>query len=481
MENKKISKQLVLVLTLVSFAYTLGISYYFHYLSQCNYQKNHNTSLAMNAGDTFSYLGSVDNYIAEGTYYFINTKGKKSYAGRMPFYGTPYYLFRLFLPKPLAYDFLVLLQIVVYSLSIVFLALLAYNISKSKLVFWLVYATYLFNSYTTSYVASLITESFSTSFLVFFLFYYQRYSESKLNKYLIISSIYLSLLTVLRPYFILLYLFIGIHFIIQERNIIRVTKKTLITSLSLLILLSPWIVRNYLFLQKFIPLQEGTTAGYGYSRSDMACRGFIMAWGGNFIDWEPNAAGCYFIKNESIKCEYQLPDYVISKSYTREEVEKVRHLFFKLQDNYSDSLDKAVSKQFKELTQKYISDKPFYYYFLNPLKRLKSFVIQSNTYNLPIHSSFPCYNSLQGLYKIGQYLLYYVILVLGTLGILFYLIKLKHFSNISSMLSIPYLYILVLFPFILGGVEWRFLTQVFPILVLWSILFINFFIAKKNA
>ena len=463
----------------VALVYTFATNLWFYNLLNCNNPGRVMAPLAISSGDTFSYLGSIDNFINEGSYYFKNLQGEKSYAGRMPYYGLPYYLFRQVTSQKNAYTLLALIQILLQALSVFFLIKLVARFSQNKWVLWGTFLGYLICSYISTWNLYLAPESLSVSFMIFFLYHYQKYIIDRKEKTLFIASVFLAFLVVLKPYFSLLYLPIGIGFILRYKKVGLIIRKTIITSIALLLLLTPWVIRNYLVLNKFIPFQENVYAGYNYSRSDLACRSFINAWGGSVVFWDPNEAGCYFTKTK-IKCKFKLPDYAIASSYTRQDVEDVRQLYFKLQDQPNDSLDLVVSKRFDELTQKYKSNHPLKYYLLNPAIRLKKFLVQSNTYNLPIHASFKCYAGWQKFYKIFQYLLYYLILALGFIGIILGFFRYGHLKNVSTMTYIIPIYICLFFPVIFGTIEWRMFNHGFVALFILATVFCGSFFKSKS-
>ncbi|MCY7375348.1 MAG: hypothetical protein LH472_05175 [Pyrinomonadaceae bacterium] len=76
---------------------------YFSQLMGCSLPELKSGSLAINTGDTFSYLSGMDNLLEDGEYFFWNGE-RKVYAGRMPYYGAPYFIWRLFFSPAAAKD-----------------------------------------------------------------------------------------------------------------------------------------------------------------------------------------------------------------------------------------------------------------------------------------------------------------------------------------------------------------------------------------
>ena len=179
-------------------------------------------------------------------------------------------------------------------------------------------------------------------------------------------------MTVLKPYFILIYpvFFLSVWFILRRdtkeqavfASLLSNTYKIILLGLPLMILLSPWIVRNFVVLGKFIPAQEDVYAGYNYSKAHLAFVDFVSSWGGSSVYWDPQDAGCYFLIDEGKPCEYVIPDYALTDGYSREEVESVRLEFIKLQENYSPELNESVVVEFERLTKIFRQEQPFRYH-----------------------------------------------------------------------------------------------------------------------
>lgn len=486
--NHPIPKHYLFKLLLVTFMIKMLTVLYVSYLWSCSGEVMLGR-IAVSGGDTFSYIGAMDNYIEKGEYYFIKQenenvrKYEKAYAGRMPYYGIIYYVLRYFLSKELASDSILFIQVLLESLSIITLAVISHKVLKTMVAFWVTFFIFIISLTISTWSVFLIPESLSLSFSIFFIYYYYCYlsDENRSYYFLALSGFFIALLVLLKPYFILLYLIIGLEFLwhrsksISLSSISDISKRTIIVSSFLILFLLPWTIRNYRLLDKFIPLQSGMDAGYGFSSSHIACNNFIKAWGGNVIYWDFAAAGSYFIPAySSERTSFPFPDYAFSKSYNLEDVKKVRNKYIELQNNYSDSLDVQVAKEFDQLTALYKTDRPVQYAIISPLILTKKFLLTATSQYLPYHPDSACYKSYHYLIIKSQAALYYVLLLFGLIGLI-YIVK-KDQKNFI-FLSIPLL-LLILFPISLRLIEGRYLINMYPFLVVGTVATFNYILKR---
>lgn len=467
-ENIVRSPKKLFVYFIFIFLIKFSVLFYFARIAKCE-KNDHGGYFSYFTGDAFSYIGSIENYIQKGTYSF-KSGNKTVYAGRMPYYGDVYYIIRQFVKQNVAYDVLVVLQIIVESLSIIAMALLASLLFSSINIFWYVMltGTLFFNiSYWSLY---LLPESFSVSSMIFFLFFYFKYKSTRKRIHLGLFSFFLVLFILFKPYFIPLIGFVFLDFLFnnftfKDVNLFRGFVAVSFSCLFLFIFLTPWIIRNYKLLHQFIPLQETTTAGYSYSKSDFACRRFIQSWGGTAgVYWDKRSAACYFTPKPGRQCEYTFPDFVFTKGYSFKDIESVRNKYIILQNQYNDSLDNEIAKEFDRLTGIFIAEKPIRHYLISPLEITKNFLFNSGSYYLPIRKDFKRFHPWQLCFKALQSFLYYFILIVGLIGLLILTI-LDHSKII--LIVIPF-YIISVFCFFIKVNEFRFFNHALPILLIGS-------------
>lgn len=462
------TKKHLIIFFAATFALKLILAAYFSHLYTSQLPEYKFSTFAVRGGDTSSYLSGMDNLLESGEYFFWNGQ-QKVFAGRMPFYGVPYFILRLFFPPSNAADIFILLQIIFDALATIVFARLCYEVSRRKLSFWLGWSFYFccFNFSVLSII--LLPESLSLGFFIFFLFYYHRFWTSGIWKNAVQSSVFLALLTVIKPYFVIIYplFFLGVWFVrrreqkIKNSNSLSYFYKTAMLGLPLILLLSPWIVRNALLVGKFVPAQENIWAGYNYSKSHLAFADFVGAWGGGSIYWDKDDAGCYFLIESRNNCNYSIPEYALTEGYDREEIERVRQNFINVQENYSPELDSSTAAEFERLTSIYRKEQPFRYYVGAKFIFLKKLFWHTNNYNLPIHSSLTNFSRRQLLFKIIQFIIYALALTLGVLG----LVKITFEGKVSRLFILMAL-VTILFFLELRTSELRYVSQILPTLLI---------------
>lgn len=455
----------------ITFFLKLGGAFLFSQLLFRNYPSVQLGLIAVDSGDTFSYLGAIDNLITYGEYFFWIGDQQKVYAGRMPYYGAPYFLLRQFLDQSVAYDIYVVLQIAIDALATVVFAKLCFDIFQRKRAFWIGFLVHFFSLSFILQSRILWTESLSLSFLVFFLYFAHCFWTQKKWNSAGWASVFLALLTVLKPYFVLIYpiFFLFVWFILKRNEKERLNfsralsffYKTMLLGLPLMMLLAPWIIRNAVVLGRFIPSQQDFYAGYNYGKAHLAFTEFAGAWGAGSVFWEPKEAGCYFLINSVTPCNYSLPDYALADSYTREDVERVRQNFFELQKNYSIEFDDKVAAEFEELTKIYKQERPFMYQVGARFLFFWKLFFHSSEYNFPLFKNSGYYWIFQYLFKAFQIVIHFSLLILGTFGLL----ELVYKRKVSFIFILIPLFVTILF-LELRTTERRYVEHVYPFLLI---------------
>jgi hypothetical protein len=471
--NQK-SKRLLVLLIVLTFLFKISLAAYFSYLGNCKNPELSIGYLAKDSGDTFAYLGPIDNLLNEGTYYFWNGV-RKVYYGRMPHYGTPYFLFRLLFDKPLASDLVVLLQIFFDTLATVYFAKLCADVIKRKSAFWIGYALYFLSFNFFEQGLLLTTESFSSSFIVLFFYFFHRWWSREDKSAIWGANIFLALAFVLKPYFApsyLLFLLIYAHrkklfSVAQFKNLFF---KTALLGFLPTLLLAPWYLRNVISYGAPVATQESYLAGYNYTKADLAYATFAGGWGGDIAWWDASSPACYFKLDPPFPCTFTFPSYSLTDGYSLADIEDVRADYFAYQRNPTPENEEIVVREFDRLTALHKSERPFTYYVGSNLIRVKRMLWHTNNYNLPIHPSNPCFAPYQLSFKVVQAIIYQLALLLGSVGIILLTIKRK--------ISLIFLFIPVCVAFIVAFYarigEARYLSSFYPVTLLGlvSILFL---------
>lgn len=433
-------------------------------------EKNKVGYIAQRAGDTEAYIGSMENYIQHGEYYFFNGE-EKIYASRLPHYSIPYFFLRFFFSKSISSDLIILFQILIECIAIIYLALLSKRLFNHERYFFIVIGVLAISLYWTHWTGILLTESLSISLFCILLFIYDSYKRSNKVKDLVIMGILLGILATLKPYLVPLFLIPGLYFIKQHglksfSSIGHIFKKTVIVSLPLILFITPWIWRNYNVYNQFVPTQINMTAGYRYSDAHFAMRDYLASWGGIIAYWDHRSAGCYFDAREGYPCSYELPKYLETDNYKFEDIRRIRDLYIKAQ-HVDTSLQKQAIDQLNLLTQDFKEQKPFYSAVVAPSKLTLKAYLHSGSYYLPVQLGSECASWWHLPLKGIQSLLYWFMIIFGTIG-LFSLIKDRKGIEMG-IFTIGYL--LLLFCFIMRSIEWRVFHIFYPIYLIGTVYF----------
>lgn len=152
------------------------------------YQSNHLFPDKMIAGfilemnDYGYFLGTVDNYCETGTMIYDNQV--KPFAGRMPGYGFPYLLIRMFTDRLAGLVILMSFQILLAALATSLLAMISLIVFKDKRIFLAVFWCYAIAAPTIIFDIFTLSESFSISAIICFFYFLGRFFLDNKNKHL---------------------------------------------------------------------------------------------------------------------------------------------------------------------------------------------------------------------------------------------------------------------------------------------------------
>lgn len=413
------------------------------------------------SGDSFSYTPAMDNYIEHGEYYFYNGS-RKVYAGRMPHYAIPYYVFRQFLSKGAALDALILLQILSETIAYFLVSLLIFKLTDRKI---LIYLSLLFSllSYFYTYLSIAdVPDSFASSLLLIAFWFLYLFFEKELfpQKDWFLFSLFLCLAVTLRPYLVIIYpLVVLVLFYKKDKNIIYTLKKSWVFPAILSLFLLPWGIRNYKVMGKFVFLQEDMQAGYDYTKEEFMKWKVLSAIGEDgMVFWDPTTAAGYLSNrgtDYANNSRWKVPDAIKNDSVLSFNLEQLRVLS-------KDSIDNAFQLDlFKQhsttFLDSYKQTHKFDFYFLNYVKKVKLFLIHSGSYYFSYLPQSGCDTRIKFYLKILQSLMYYLVLILGSLGLGLLWKKNTH----NSIFLLPSLCLILFFPIYLGAVQWRYFLPFF--------------------
>ena len=460
------------IILLIKCGYVVFLVLHFnHYLLSDDLLKNAK-------GDTPTYIVPIENFIHDGNYGmymseytpFKSTLEPKFYRTiRTPYYGIIYYIFRLILPPNAALYLLVALQLLIEALSIIIFSILVRELTRKNAGYYISLFFLTFSAWVTFYAGDIATESLTCSFiLIGITCFYFWLKENKVSL-LLMSGLLLGYAILMKPFLIGFVLFILLAIVIHKKGIIKAFRPSLLFCLPFMVLLTPWVVRNYVITGEAILFSKPMY--YPCKKLVIACGTFLNAWGGDAIWWEGKCktAGTFFYPSgENKYCEYEFPDRAFTPDYDLEDLRILRNqIAIFEEDPTNDSLDIVISKKFDELTASYIKHRPFQYYVVAPLMRFKNAFVKSGSYFI-IPRNLP----LQAL-RIFQSLLYLIPLTFGALGFLFYGITRIRKPEYLVLVGLPVSLVSVLI-LILQLHEWRYFIYIYPINVLFlTIFFLN--------
>ena len=131
-------------------------------------------------GDDTSYILPIENLLNHSMY---------SPDFRMPGYGAVYLLFRLIFPQAGACNALLIVQLILASVNVYYLALTAKNIFEKDSIFYLTFYLFLISSFSNFFDAYIASESLCTSFLIFSAYFFTRYFREEKSKYLFYAGV----------------------------------------------------------------------------------------------------------------------------------------------------------------------------------------------------------------------------------------------------------------------------------------------------
>ncbi len=418
-------------------------------------------------GDAASYIDPIENWLSRDSYFYFNGN-ENIYAGRMPYYGILYLIPRIFLSAPIAGDLITLLQLLLDVLACQLAILLVYRITGNSLAAFLTFIVISTSQFVSYWNYYLLPESLGINLLVISV--YLLITQLKAEKLIVRYSGYafLSFAVLLKPYFIA---FIPIGACMNWLALKNQTsgKRILSSSLAFIIpvlvtaiLLSPWTIRNYTISGKFIPMQQNLSAGYNFSKADVAYMNFLKSWGGSITHWDKRSAGCFFHQEDLSQCDYKFPAYLFGKGIEQKDLDEARIKFQNVKKHPSDSLEAIVGQDFDSLTRIIQTNYKFENLIVGPFMIAKQFLFHSGSYYLPISKSNPCFQSPQLVYKMLQSLLYYITLLGGTIGLFIILLQ----NRAAYWIAVIPVFIIFLFSFVLRATEFRYFLPAYPFLVI---------------
>lgn len=264
--------------------------------------------VAVWGGDTFSYLDPVENLLRHGTYAQDLTR-LETYAGRMPGYAVVYGPLRLVLGPGGAADSTVVLQLLLSLASLYCLGRLAQAATRRPAAFQWTVLLYAANTFTTVLDIRLLTESFAISALILGIYAFWRAQQHPSRAgWLLLVGCWLAWAIFLRPFLgPLLFGLAGWYwarawFVVRHQPLPDVRRYVLrgaLLVLPFLIADGAWMLRNWPWYQRLVPLQSNTWAGYKNPPALLELNDFMGAIGEEHAFWNAGTDMAWFYQPEA--------------------------------------------------------------------------------------------------------------------------------------------------------------------------------------
>ncbi len=458
----------------ISLAFIIKILLSIYLLHSITNPENTAQTFAILAGDTFSYFGTFDNLISKGGY-------DPFY--RMPGVGFMYYLFRLLFSQQISYGFFILFQIFFDTLACYFLSKLAYQLLNSKTFFLIVFILSVTNSYFSVFNIWLLSESICTSALIFSIYYFYQaisYSKQK-NKSFLLSGFFITWAIFCRPIympFLVIYIVIFV-FCLYKNNKELLLKSLLIFCAPFIFFDAIWVYVGYQHSHKIYILQHSNYSlneennskqeAYQMEKWKKALVQYIVAFGGDAVDWNPDAEITWFGTNTNKKLRkvQHLPMYAFTKNITKDSLlmikENIQILHqTAIEQQIKDSIKNRIEETMVRYRSEYISQKPLQYHFFSRVIILKKLIFHQPTYNL-YYKQYTQLNILEKTIKIFYFLLYYMYIFGFFISFVFIILNQKIYLFLPIILLV--LFGVSIYPY-LRLCEYRYIVPVMPFILL---------------
>ncbi|MBK7270016.1 MAG: glycosyltransferase family 39 protein [Flavobacteriales bacterium] len=412
--------------------------------------------ISLQGGDHFSYIGAMESVITHGEYSFINFRGEKVLAGRLPHYAAPYYVLRSFMGAAWASDAMVVLQAIMLGIAIWLLARAARRCTGSHTAGLVALLCLSACPYAAPYACKLLPDAFAMALLTIAWYLLDMTLRERSRGTRALLGLALAALVVLKPYFAILYAIVPIIWLFNRWNLRTIAKRTIALGVPVLVLLSPWWIRNALVLHRFFPFQQDLVAGYGYRPAELRMRDLLALMGDDATTfWSPGTMACLMQKDPPLPCTCEWPAHLSANEKKGLDRLRADHHSYQVGGITDEKMVAEIDRTILAYRQEY----PFRAHALNRLLRVKRFLVNSGSYHLPVHRTNPCFTLPQMVPKLAASVGYWLSLT-GLVMALF-----VGFTGDRSLWvwCVPAGYLLILFPLALGWIEWRYFSSVFLI------------------
>jgi len=173
---------------------------------------------------------------------------------------------------------------------------------------------------------------------------------------------------VIKPYLLPIFALCFLDWTLQNKvwKIKEWTKYVGIMSLPLLLICAPFTIRNAVKLRMFAPMQNTGFAGITPDPTMMSLRGLVCTWGEDYVSWEPQSLGTFFLHiDPNIDYEGEFPD-VMTQDYTYDDLYQLREdyaVYLKAEGLERDSIGQSIQDRAALYIQSYKAEHPYWRFY----------------------------------------------------------------------------------------------------------------------
>jgi hypothetical protein len=439
--------------------------------------------------DNEYYLSPVINYREGKGWKRSPGVSDGDYFRRVPGYSIFYYVFVDFFGYKTGHKLIKFLQLLLFSLSIVCLYLIFYNLTKLKIASFVWSIIIGISPLLNSWLYFTLTESITPALMIFHLFFLMKAFNSENDntkiKHYTISSFILGITILTRPYTAIFLIPLGIFsfydlYLIRQKKIFLFLKNTCLIFLLPFMLVGIWGIRNYYLTSEFVFLEK---AYHPQSLDRMkpefeGMLSFVKSWGedGSYFNTYHQPMYVAALKGDSSS---KYVDQVLSSwpfhiiNYFGEDrlyaiLNKHQNAIYEQKIYFDKSIAMPsdylpnqlnVQKEYHKLIEEYKRDFFFQYWFVSPLIYLKKMVLHSGTSHFFIFNEVNRGNKLINLSR----LLLVIIHVLSYSALFINLFIQK--NNLIKLIFVycPFFFILF-FTVIHREIEQRYMLPILPLI-----------------
>lgn len=387
------------------------------------------SSFFIQSPDHGEYVQPIDNFIEYGNYSLSPTG--EPYAGRLPGFVFPYIVFRFFFSES-ASNFLLGLFMLAFSLYVMYL--LANRLRQMQIHYLLIFGAIIgleVLPYYWSWNWTLHPMWLSGACVIAAICFLLKWMDSGNTRHLAVAGFYLAWLFMMRGYTFLFMPFVGVVLCVKwyraKEAFSKLVAQVLIFTTPFLVFETAWIIRNYVSLARFIPLQTAFVPGgnnqyseYGYysatKYSMMELRKLIDCWGGDNFWYFKGADMKWFMDSADAtpaKAQFKqvVLDAIPDSMLTRLKHDVLYSYSIKLTTSAHDSIEALIVSKSHLLREQFLSKAKLYHVFVAPANRIKNLVLKNPVQDWP-GPSFANSSLLQKLIRLASLTLYAITLLL---------------------------------------------------------------------